>query len=194
MICGNCGKENNENTTFCKYCGFTLSLLDENNNDKASIKNSLQDLTYYKMQEHLKGIEKQKQEQKNLELKQDIQKSIIKMIDKETKSIETNDILLWYFENKADIVILIYQDLVNNKKKYKQDYYGNIIGLSYPYKELDANYVYGLIDNMLYNYLKTFINEIKEYKKEQNRHIKQEKEKEKEDFNALVNNILLKSI
>ena len=37
MICSNCSKENNENAIFCKYCGYKLSMIEENstlNNDK----------------------------------------------------------------------------------------------------------------------------------------------------------------
>lgn len=188
MKCINCGNENNENVKFCIYCGADISSIKENTNlynheiNKSSMNKSFNDLTYYKTQEHLKGVAKEKQELENLKLRKLILNKIETIIIRDTKGLDTNQLLIYYFDSKSEIILEILR-FVKDFEETVYYYDGTLKGKAKPFENLDFEYLSALIDNLLYYYLKTFVNEERERQKEidYNKRLKDKQEKDRQE-------------
>ena len=79
-------------------------------------------------------------------LQKDIILNIKKIIIPNIKEKELNDLMLYYFNNKSNLIMTIYENIINSKLEYKN---------------LDKDALYNLIDKILYNSFKEMIKDKK---------------------------------
>ena len=134
------------------------------------LKQDLQTIAYLKEKE---------EEQKQIDLQQqkelaELKKDIIKLIDIELMEINQNQVLLFYFDNKYELIDNIYNKLMTITKKIKKssryDELGNtsiIYEEAKKYQDYNRNNLTQFIDDILYDYIKKLNKEEKEKEKEE---------------------------